>query len=355
MSAVLLLSLLACRDKFDDTGISDTAPAVDVLTEVTTPGPWSVGWRSETIRYADPATGGAERELYLAVWYPTADTDGEDALYRGSIPAEGIWQDAALAPGDWPVAVFSHGHQGFAENSSFLMAFLASHGVVVAAPDHTDNTLLDGGDRATEIYAQRPGDVSAVLDHLGAEVALGLGHSFGGYTLHALAGAPYDTAVVDGCLKAPTEDGFCASMTTALADQFAAGFADPRLVAHVSMAPGDFRLFGAAGLSAVRAPVLHMTGTEDDATGGDAADIWAALQASGQGALRVDIAGAGHQSFTDFADRLEDVTLDREEGWRITEAYTLAWLRTHLDGQTDRYAPILSGEISVSPVVSLDY
>ena len=46
-------------------------------------------------------------------------------------------------PGPHPLIVFSHGNSGFRRQSTFLTTHLASRGFVVAAPDHTGNTLFE--------------------------------------------------------------------------------------------------------------------------------------------------------------------------------------------------------------------
>lgn len=345
---MIALALLACAaDK------GDTAPPVDLLTRMVEPGPYAVGYAETRLETADLT--GAARGLRLAIWYPTGDSEGDEAAYfMGSVPAEGVWAEATPAAGPFPLAVFSHGHQGYAENSGFLMEHLASHGFVVAAPDHTGNTILDGDDRTTAIYYQRPGDISAVIDAAQAgalpapgisDEVIALGHSFGGYTLHALGGAAYDEALIAACLDGSDTSAYCSTMSEEDAARFRAGFADPRIAAFISMAPGDYRLFG-EGLGQIAAPVLHMTGELDPATGGDADDIWAAL-AGGQN-LRVELLGGGHQSFTDYSGVLEsfDGLIDPEEGWRITDAYALAFASYHLGDASA--APVLDGEITVS-------
>jgi predicted dienelactone hydrolase len=346
---MFLLPLLACTGAPDDTG---EPVAVDLVDELTAPGPWSVGHRDETVAYADTVATGT-RSLHLAVWYPTAATSGEDATYfNGAIEAEGVWQDAAVAEGPFPVVVFSHGHQGFGEYSSFLMEHLASHGWIVAAPDHTGNTTLDGSDRATEIYAQRPRDISAVLDWIDAsglpttDTRLAMGHSFGGYTVLALLGATYAASALD-CPDPTT--GFCSTMTPALRSTFEAGFAEPRFTAGCVMAPGDFGLFQAAGVAAVTAPTFLMTGTEDQPPGSEVDELWAALQ--GDGARRLTLEGAGHQSFTDFADTMEDVTMSAETSARLLDIYGLAWARAGA-GDT-AVAPVLDGDRAVAPEATI--
>lgn len=192
IEAVIWL-LLACADKSAD----DSAAPVDLVASLASPGPYQVGYHSEEISYPDTVSG-ADRALRLTMWYPTEDTSGADAEYLVPQEDPGAWQDAGPADGPFPLVIFSHGHQGFAENSSFLMEHLASHGYAVVAPDHTDNTTFDGSSRDTAIYSQRPLDLSAVLEHLetvsgdhplagrldGGPV-LAIGHSFGGYTVFA--------------------------------------------------------------------------------------------------------------------------------------------------------------------------
>lgn len=287
--------------------------AVWSVDDLAAPGPHPVRTWEDSVTYAGSA---GERTLPLHGWGPS---------------------DVA----DPPRAVFSHGHQGFGANSSFLMAHLASHGWDVVAPDHVGNTTVDGPDRETEIYLQRPEDVSAVIDAVGGPVVL-LGHSFGGYTALAVAGARYDEAAL-ACPDPTTP--FCATMTPAWADRLRAGFADDRVTAVIAMAPGDYPLFG-AGLAEVGPPVLLMGGSLDP---GDRDAIWAALD--GAEDVRVELAGAGHQAFTDFADVLEDQDLDRDETLRIVDVYALAWaLRAGGDAGVDG---VLAGTDGVSAAVTV--
>lgn len=340
-----MLLLLACTSPSDDTGTP-----VDLVTSLVEPGPYHVGYRQTEVTYSDDIS--TDRTLRLALWFPTEETDGGTAAYvDGAIDAPDVLDDPTPLAGTLPLALFSHGHQGFAENSSFLMEHLASHGYVVAAPDHTGNTTFDPSDRATEIYLQRPRDLSAVLDALPSELNVvtdgvpAIGHSFGGYTVFAIGGATYDAAAIAACT--PDASSFCSTMTEALAASFAEGAEDPRVNAIVPMAGGDFERFGAAGLGDL-VPTLQLTGEMDP---GDGAAYWAAIQAEHH---RVDILGAGHQAFTDFSGVLEDGgTIEAEAGFRIMRAYALAAVRsaggdtsvaTVLDGTT-----VIAAEAVVDP------
>jgi predicted dienelactone hydrolase len=344
---IWILPLLACSG-----GGADTA--ADLLTELTSPGPYGVGFQVGELTYSDTVAGG-ERTLRLATWYPTGDSEGEEARYfLDSIEAPGVLADAAPLAGGLPLVVFSHGHTGYAENSAFLMEHLASHGYLVAAPDHTGNTILDGDDRQTEIYLQRPLDISATLDHLAGQWEItdtsAIGHSFGGYTLHALAGAGYDEALIGQCLDGSDTSSYCSTMTGALAERLRQGFSEPRVQAFISMAPGDYRLYGASLAEVDQRPILLMTGDLDERTGPDAEPIWEALR--GGGNLHLRLAGGGHQTFTDYSGILEtgDDLMDPEEGWRITDAYALAFLGYHRGDA--RMAEVLEGELAVSALAA---
>jgi len=98
--------------------------------------------------------GRSGRPLPTEVWYPASEE------FRGKDVAEGTrdnyelvpglppgWQeavrDAEARKGPFPLVVFSHGFGGHRRQSTFLCTHLASHGYVVAAVDHTGNTIVE--------------------------------------------------------------------------------------------------------------------------------------------------------------------------------------------------------------------
>lgn len=347
----MLLLLLACAEEPVET--------VDLVTELTSPGPYAVGYRVSEVRYEDPD---GERVLRLALWYPSSDKSGHDAEYLDALEAPGVWEDAQPASGSFPLVVFSHGHRGYAENSGFLMQHLASHGWVVAAPDHTGNTTFDDEYRHTNIYYQRPLDISAVIDHMLALSAddplhglprqpiVAMGHSFGGYTLHALAGATYDLEqLLPACADGTGNPNFCGELDEAAQARFAAGFFEDRISAFIPMAAGDYGLFG-PGLATAQGPILMMNGTLDPNT--ELPLIWEGLQ--GEDREHLTILGGGHQTFTDFSGILEhmDGLIDPEEGFRIIDAWALAWARVYTGDESPR--PLLDGEVSVSDSAEIE-
>lgn len=113
-----------------------------------------------------------DRELLVDVWYPVDPEDAEGLAPRqytlAGIP--GPESDVALA--DAPVAsskmhhllVFSHGYGGISTQSIGLMEILASHGFIVASPEHAGNSQTNSDDTFDEAAANRVPDVSFVID-----------------------------------------------------------------------------------------------------------------------------------------------------------------------------------------------
>jgi predicted dienelactone hydrolase len=372
-----------------DTGAVDTGPGVEDTGPVlplppdptawpaTAPGPYNVGYHTMEVTYQPKGVDGP-RTLRLAVWYPTEDKTGTAANYRDLFVQETVFQDAEPAPhGPWPVHIYSHGNLAFAEVSFFLTEYLASHGWLVAAPDHTGNTIETlGDDLTTEVYMLRPQDISAVLDKLynldpehklsdrvGDTVVVS-GHSFGGYTAFSSAGATYPMDEhVPACEAGTGPGAFCSTLDAGKIDVFKAGFLDPRVGLIVPLAPGGENVLGPAGVADVDVPILMITGAKDKSTtnAGSGDPYWNAVD--GPSDMRVDIATAAHQTFTiicDFVpllgkdDGCGDEFIEPAVAHQIINSYTLAFSRYHLMDDTSVGA-ILDGTQTLSDEVTLSF
>ncbi len=193
-----------------------------------------------------------------------------------------------------PLVVASHGLAGDRKGFAIIAEHLASHGFAVAALDHPGSdraqfqALLEG--RADEIaspteFSDRPRDVSFLLDELtrlnndsNSPIAnrldldkIGIiGHSFGGYTALALAGAQLNFDTLRANCDS-TEFIFNAANTsmllqcTALAapEQFSANLRDERIQAVMAMNPVTSSLFGPTGFSQIAIPSLLVAGSAD--------------------------------------------------------------------------------------------
>ena len=353
----------------------DDGPPVWVLPDgdPADPGPYQVGYRVLDVGY-EPVGGVEERQLRVALWYPTLEDAGEPSVYRDLFLRDAVWLSATpIETGSMPVLVFSHGNLAHAEQSYFLTEHFASHGWLVIAPDHTGNTMTDiVEERTNDIYLFRPQDLTAALDavaglpagdplagSVGAVVVVS-GHSFGGYTAFALAGASFDVPKLLEACKTATGD-FCKGFDEDRGALFAAGFADGRVDVAIPLAPGGASLL-AEGASQLGIPTQLMTATGDQSTtnaaNGD--PYWAALD--GPVDMRVNFETGGHHTFavtcTHFpsfgqGDGCGDGFMAPQDGYRIVRAYALAYARWHLFGD-DTVVGLLDGSEILSNDVTLN-
>jgi hypothetical protein len=223
----VLLLLVAC-------GASDPlpfAPAAEGVTpEPSKRGPFPVGVR--TVTFEDTGRkklDGSPRILVTEIWYPATQasrggpgtsydirsyfTDEQQAAL-GEVPllTTDAVRDAPIAKshGPFPLVMFSHGQAAIRWQSTYLTVLLASHGYIVASPDHEGGTLYDvvRGQLAgvTDGLDNRPLDIRYLVnrlsrmpagDALEGMVDLGrlgvVGHSFGALT--AMRVTVYDDRV----------------------------------------------------------------------------------------------------------------------------------------------------------------
>jgi len=265
-------------------------------------------------------------------------------------------RDATIMEGkDYPVVVFSHGTSGFAESFFYQTEFLASHGYIVVACNHTGDTTSNVNDfRETEMYLVRPQDVSAMIDwiysdqmleplqgKLSDKLAL-IGHSYGGWTSFVASGAQYSEEAIASC-DTDSTSSWCVNMNDEYRELFRAGFKDNRIKALIPMAPGNHGEIAQGGVGAIDIPVFLMTASGDkrcpNETQGN--PYWEELQ--GNQNLRINFPTGGHHSFIltcGFApsvgenDGCGEGFIDYLEALRLVNIYGLAFIRHHLFGDT---------------------
>jgi predicted dienelactone hydrolase len=315
-------------------GTSEHAPPPLDAPEVTPgadyggPGPYPVGNRR--IAIVD-RTG--ERSLTVELWYPAvesaraaadagqpieafeAGTEDQATLAQlvAEAPAECVRRQmrsaAAAAPiADpvlLPVVVFSHCHACTRYDVAEVSERLASHGIVVAAPDHIDNTLWDQLAGSTVIPGPsflevRTSDVSSVLDRLldpaapemPAELRGRIDGARAGVMGHSFGGATTGRVVV-------TDDRFAAAMTIA----------------------APINPFLVVDLDAVKVPYLFVLAKEDNSI----TELGNLLlrrnyERVATAAWLVELADAGHWSMSDLCGLVDMFDAGCGEGIRQTEA-----------------------------------
>ncbi|MFH1464590.1 MAG: hypothetical protein ABIO70_09390 [Pseudomonadota bacterium] len=345
MGLPLLLLALACHAPAD-TGQADPPPAWVAPDQW---GPYGVGVL--TLEFTDARGKALEAE----VWYPAVVEAGTPAdpypeillaldAHREAPP------DARGAP--YPVLAFSHGFSAIRYQSAFLTEWLASHGYVVVAPDHPDNTLLDLDPDATwRVMLERPDDLRSSVDEVYTEADRDgllaglteegdygvLGHSFGAVTALIVGGGEPDwEGVVRYCAA---HDVFvCDYLSEGLdpADIAGHGTVDPRAVVTVSMAPGVWYAFGSGGanLATVRRPL--MLGGDRDQVLDYATEIRPVYEALGAPKRLGTLANAGHYAFSDICSLAPFIADDCDEdgGWidmDLAHDITRAVVTAHYD------------------------
>lgn len=352
-----------------DAAVPDAEPPVDPIEALLAPGPHGVGFRLEEVVYTTPVDD-TERRLRTAFWYPSDAEDGVPARYLGVVARPDVWVDAAPSDlSEIPLLVFSHGSGGLAEQSWFLVEYFASHGWLVAACDHPGNTYQEiGMGVPVEMFEQRPQDFSAVLDHIDAwadehplaelrsDDIVASGHSFGGLTTLAVAGAGYDTVAFRlGCDSGELPPEVCTYIEAA-EPRYEAGFADPRVKVALPMTPAGAEIFG-TGLAEVGIPVLLLTAGRDATLPNPAQGdrIW--TQMADEDDLRVDLESAGHFTYSNACEL--PVPVGEDDGCgadflpaaaahRAINAYSMAFARRYLFGE-HAYDELLDGSVSIEP------
>ncbi len=340
----------------DTTSDTDVEPAIDY----TQPGPHPVG----NTRFVLPA---GDRELLVELWYP-ADAaaamkaaaghpiaefvpDGPDRVafvdLLGKLSPAGQLGtrqqtrsalDAAPAPGAaWPVLVFSHCYDCVRFSAFSVAEHLASHGFIVAAPDHTGGTLFDSltgnsADLGEDFLKVRSADLTAVLDVMLDPAA----------------------AVVPAALRGladPTRVGvYGHSFGAATAGRLAQD--DPRILAALPIAaPVENPIFPGTHVADIHVPMLSILAEEDNSIGvlGNKL-IGDNFKVQNPPAWLVRVRDAGHWGFTDICGLTDGFSagcgeglrqtikdqpftyLDIDTGRSIARAYALAFFDLHLRG-----------------------
>lgn len=248
------------------------------LGDLTAPGPNRVQIQrfdlTDTQRDGQGPASGGHRQLYVDVVRPRQ------------------WRGQA------PVMVFSHGLSASPESRRRWATHLASHGIVVVLPQHPGSDTqqvasFQAGLRRdvfeVQEFIDRPLDITFVLDELErlnptefegrlhlAQVGVG-GHSLGGYTALAVAGAEIDFAHLQQACNSGTDRSAkrrFIHLNISLLLQCQAldlpqqpyPFRDPRVTSVLLVNPVNSSIFGPEGLAAVQVPVMVIAGSYDPAT-----------------------------------------------------------------------------------------
>jgi predicted dienelactone hydrolase len=237
-----------------------------------------------------------------------------------------------------PLVVMSHGFGADRKFLNYLANHLASHGMTVAALEHPGSNAASVSQAsisdkpqdliAASEFVDRPKDVSFLLDKLAqrnqrygelqskfnTQQVVVIGHSLGGYTALALAGAELNLpALRQACksviplLQSPAEWLQCAAKDLPEAPPMK----DSRIVGAIILNPVIGQLFGETGLRNVKIPTLTLASTEDAFTPAINHQLQPFTQLGGNKYLLTAI-GATHLSVGNPENLAQQITLLKE-------------------------------------------
>lgn len=390
-SALVLSTLIACGG---DADVDPPGPGVDPATQFVDSGSHGVGF---TVLEHDRGTA---EPLVVKAWYPLDTAESEPITYDVSLklfgPSEDLApilghavRDGSPGAGSYPLVVLSH---GFAMNPEWyapLAEHLASHGFVVLGPEHVE---YDWAADVVPATVLRPLDVSDTIDLAESGVLDGVidadkvavvGHSYGGYTALAAAGARIELGQLhDRCET--VEDPFTAAY---FCEPFADGqsladwmdlaapptglwpsLEDPRVDAILPMA-GDAYLFGEVGLSEVTVPAMFLGGTADTGTPWDWGTGLAFEHVGSEDRTLVALEGAEHFVEVATCDDMpwtaalppeyqgyfcEDPGWDKHEALDVVNQLSTAFLLHALTGSEEAALSLEPGLYGDVPGLSVD-
>ncbi|NJL47831.1 MAG: alpha/beta hydrolase [Leptolyngbyaceae cyanobacterium SM2_5_2] len=262
-SRAVLMTALRAQGSAEAIALPPPASTVDA----TALGPYP--WKVETLTFQNPLREG---DIPFDLYYPAVNT-------LSARPGESV-----------PVVVISHGVASGRGAFVYVARHLASHGYAVAVPQHDDDNrkytqFLAGVDRPPNpiTLVSRPRDISLTLDTLTtlaqtdrryAALDLNnvgvLGHSLGGFTVLAAAGAEFNFAQLrQNCAldqrDRPSLNPSLLVQCDMLDLETRAPFQlqDPRIRAVFAINPPTQLFFGAEGLAEVTVPTLFVASMAD--------------------------------------------------------------------------------------------
>jgi predicted dienelactone hydrolase len=283
-----------------------------------------------------------------------------------------------------PVIIISHGAAEDRTTYAYLAEHLASYGFAVATVEHVGGDAnrfrkyfsgLAPAPQATELL-ERPRDVSFWLDELQrraqsdstlrklntGQVGL-VGHSLGGYTVLALAGAEINfDRVKQDCN--PNRSLNLSVLLQCRANELKPQpyrFRDPRIKAIFAISPLSSTIFGKQGIGQIRVPVFLMGGSDDIITPAVPEQIYPFTWLQTPDKYLAILEGGTHfstQGGSSTSDGVFPVSEnligpDPAQARTYTRALSLAFFQTHLASRSEFQIYLNAAYAkSIEPIIS---
>ncbi|MDJ0507814.1 MAG: alpha/beta hydrolase [Crocosphaera sp.] len=275
--------------------------------------------------------------------------------------------------GKTPVIIFSHGLASRPEDFEDDAKQLASYGYLVALPQHPGSDLnqlqemLQGFSRdivKVDEFIDRPLDVSFVIDELervnrrdfGGRLDTNnvgvMGHSFGGYTALAIAGATLDFDALERICGRKIWGPNLSLLLQCRALELPRknyNFRDRRVTSALVINPVTSAVFGPNGLSKITIPVMLAAGSSDPATPAAIEQLQAFVWINTDDKYFGLVEGQAHVNFSKLdaqmkavLDSLPDLTLPNQ---KVIDTYGNAFLVAFAEvytAENEEFRPYLS-------------
>ena len=243
------------------------------------------------------------RPLRSTLWYPTDSSEPEEAWVIGGdlfplFKAGWSVPDAELSArrDRYPLIVLSHGTGGATAQLSWLAEALAASGYIAASVNHHGNTAIEAGTpHGFFLWWERALDLQRLIDRILEDELFGdridldrigaAGHSLGGYTVLALAGARVDLDQIEQYCATRPKDPNCElppeapfsredlirgietdERMRASMERHRLSYREPRVQAVSALAPAAGMALTERSLGEISIPILIVVGDRDEMT-----------------------------------------------------------------------------------------
>ncbi len=302
---------------------------------------------------------GRDRHIRYELFYPAAAGARTDDETHTWVFTRTVARDADLEAGPprRPLVLLSHGHGGTRFDLAWLAETLVDQGYLVASVEHPKMNYYESPTiEALQVW-NRPQDLTAVLDHLADDAAWSsridwarigaAGHSVGGYTVLAAAGARYNFHNARrGCAR-HVDDPTCQAVKGFDFSQIdythsRDDYSDPRIRAVIAFAPAVGEAADPPSARSVAIPVMVVGSVRDKlALYETHAQRWASLI----GAELVRLDEGNHYTYVtpcNWLGRLIDVPacrsnpgLDKRAAQAHLSAVSVRFFSRHLSNKSD--------------------